>query len=401
MIPLEVLQGLAAKTPTKIILLVIDGLGGLPHPQTGLTELETAQLPNLDKLAAASVCGLIDPVGPGITPGSGAGHLALFGYDPIKFDIGRGALSAFGLDFPLQTNDIAARANFCTVDEDGIVVDRRAGRIPTEFNRELCEELRRIELPGVQLFVQTESGHRALIVLRGGSLSDKLTDTDPLLVGQPIKEAKPLAPEAKHTAEAVNTFSREARRVLKDRHPANAILLRGFAKRPQIPTFQELYQLTPAAIAAYPMYRGVARLVGMEALSTGSTVADEVQTVRDNFQKYDFLFVHVKYADTAGEDGDFARKVRVLEEVDASLPDLLRLKPEVLVVTGDHSTPAAIRSHSWHPVPFLLYSPWCIPDQLPSFTERALRSGSLGRFPAAEGMQLMLGYAQKLGRYGA
>ncbi len=401
MIPLEVLQGLAAKTPTKIILLVIDGLGGLPHPQTGLTELEAARLPNLDHLAGASVCGLIDPVGPGITPGSGAGHLALFGYDPIKFDIGRGALSAFGLDFPLQPNDVAARANFCTIDENGIVVDRRAGRIPTELNRELCEDLRRIQLPGVQLFVQTESGHRALIVLRGGNLSDRLTDTDPLLVGQPIKEAKPLAPEAKHTADIVNAFSREAQRVLKDRHPANAILLRGFAKRPQIPTFQELYQLTPAAIAAYPMYRGVARLVGMEALTTGNTVADEVRTLRENYRKYDYFFVHVKYADTAGEDGDFDRKVKVLEEVDASLPEILDLRPEVLVITGDHSTPAAIKSHSWHPVPFLLYSPWSIPDRLPTFSERAFRNGSLGRFPAVEGMQLMLGYAQKLGRFGA
>ena len=401
MIPLEVLQGLAAKTPSRIILVVIDGLGGLPHPSTGLTELETAELPNLDDLAGRSVCGMIDPVGPGLTPGSGAGHLALFGYDPIKFDIGRGALSAFGLDFPLQANDVAARANFCTIDESGIVIDRRAGRIPTELNRELCEELRRIEIPGVQIFVQTESGHRVLVVFRGSNLSDKVTDTDPLLVGQPIKEARPLAPEAKPTALIVNAFSKEAQRVLKDRHPANALILRGFAKHPNIPTFQELYKLNPAAVAAYPMYRGVARLAGMEALPTGSSIPDGVKTLRDNYDKFDFLFLHIKYADTAGEDGDFTRKVRVLEEIDANLPGILSLKPEVLVITGDHSTPAAIKSHSWHPVPFLLHSPWCIPDRLPSFDERTFRAGSLGRFPAVEGMALMLGYAQKLGRFGA
>jgi len=401
MVPLEVLQALAEKTPSKIVLVVVDGLGGLPNPATGLTEMQTARLPNLGALAGKSVCGLIDPVGPGITPGSGAGHLALFGYDPIRFDIGRGALSALGLDFPLQANDVAARMNFCTIDDKGVVSDRRAGRIPTEYNRELVEELRRIKIPGVQLFVETESGHRALVVFRGENLSDKLTDTDPLLVNHPIKEAEPLTPEAKHTADIANTFSREAQRVLKGKHPANAVLLRGFAKHPAIPTFEQLYKLTPAAIASYPMYRGVARLAGMEALTTGSALADELATLRANYANFDFFFLHVKYADTAGEDGDFDRKVRVLEEVDGLIPGILDLKPDVLVVTGDHSTPAPFKSHSWHPVPFLLNSAWCIPDNLPAFNEVAVRAGSLGRFPAVDGMSLMLGYAQKLSRYGA
>lgn len=401
MIPLEVLQGLSAKTASKIVLVVVDGLGGLPHPDTGLTELETAHLPNLDTIAGRSVSGLVDPVGPGISPGSGAGHLALFGYDPIRFDIGRGALSAFGLDFHLQANDLAARANFASVDEHEVVLDRRAGRIPTEYNRELSELLRQIHLPGVEIFVTTESGHRILLVFRGDNLSDRVTGTDPLLVGLPTRESEPLVPEAQRAADMVNAFSREARSVLAGKQPANAILMRGFAQKPDIPTFQQLYKLTPAAVAAYPMYRGVARLIGMEALPTGNSVAAEFQVVADNFAKYDYFFIHVKYADTAGEDGDFARKVKVLEEVDENMPILLDLKPDVLVVTGDHSTPAVLKNHSWHPVPFVLQATWCRPDRLPSFDERSVVAGSLGRFPAAEGMSLMMGYAQKLDRFGA
>lgn len=401
MIPLEVLRGLSAKTDSKIVLLVVDGLGGVPHPETGLTELETAKTPNLDAMAGESICGVTDPVAPGITPGSGAGHLALFGYNPIEFDIGRGALSAFGLDFVLEPNDVAARANFCTVNEDGIITDRRAGRISTELNKELCAELRKIRIPGVEIFIETESGHRALIVFRGEGLSDNLTDTDPLQVGQPIEKAIPLDATADHTAEVVNAFSDEALRVLANHHPANALVMRGFAKHPSIPTFQELYKLTPAAIAAYPMYRGVARLVGMEAVPTGNSIADEVRVLQDVYDRFDFFFVHIKYADTAGEDGDFARKVAVLEEVDAHLPEIRKLNPDVLVVAGDHSTPAALRSHSWHPVPFMLHARNCIPDRLPRFDERTARTGSLGRFPAAEAMTLMLGHAGKLGRFGA
>ncbi len=401
MIPLEVLQNLAEKTPSKIILMIIDGLGGMPNPETGLTELETANLPNLDAMAGRSIAGLSDPVGPGISPGSGAGHLALFGYDPIKYDIGRGALSAFGLDFHLEANDLAVRANFATIDDNGIVTDRRAGRIPTEYNRELAELLRQIKIPGVEVFVVTESGHRLLLVFRSDNLSDELTSTDPLIVNQPIREAEPVVPAAAHAAEVINAFSGEARRVLSGKHPANGILMRGFAKRPNIPSFQTLYKLTPAAVAAYPMYRGVARLIGMEALPTGNSIAAEFQVVADNFERFDFFFVHVKYGDTAGEDGDFSRKVRVLEEVDENMPTLLNLKPDVFVVTGDHSTPAVLKNHSWHPVPVMLQSPLCIPDKLPSFDERAVRGGSLFRFPAKEGMSLMLGYAQKLGRFGA
>ena len=402
MIPFEVFKELAMKTPTRIVVFIIDGLGGLPSPDNGKTELETAQTPNLDKLAASSICGLTDPVRPGITPGSGPAHLSLFGYDPLQYLIGRGALSAVGIGFHLQPNDVAARVNFATVDEQGRVTDRRAGRISTETNRRLVEMLRQIRLPGVETFVETESGHRAVVVLRGPGLSDELTDSDPQVVGQPPKTVEALASGAQKTAQLANDFLAQAARVLKDQHPANMILMRGFAKPPSIPSFYELYKLTPAAIAVYPMYRGLAKLIGMELLDVkGSSLADEIQALRDNFDRYDYFFLHWKAADTAGEDGDFSRKVSVMEEVDAHIPALLALEPDVLVVTGDHRTPSVLRSHSWHPVPFALHSRWVVPDGLPAFNERELARGSLGRFPAMEAMGLMMGYAQKLARYGA
>ncbi len=401
MISLELLSSLSMQTDSKIVLLVIDGLGGFPHPDTGLTELESAATPNLDALAARSIIGLSDPVGPGITPGSGAGHLALFGYDPITFDIGRGALSAFGLDFDLQPNDMAARANFATIDDSGVVTDRRAGRISTEYNQQLVAELNKIELPDVQVIAKTESGHRALVVFRGEGLGDQLTDTDPLLVGKEVRQATALSPDSEHSAHVVNLFSAKARKVLASMHPANGILMRGFAKHPQVPTLQEVYKLNPAAIAAYPMYRGVARLVGMKALAVSGEMGDEVNVLEQNWQHHDYFFVHIKYADSAGEDGDFARKVKVIEQTDELLPRILALNPDVLVVTGDHSTPAVLKNHSWHPVPLLLYSPNVIPDRITSFGERSARTGGLGHFPAREAMSLMMGYALKLNRYGA
>ena len=401
MIPFDIIRELSLKTPSRIVVTVVDGLGGLPLPDTGKTELETAKTPNLDSLAARSICGLTDPVRPGITPGSGPAHLSLFGYDPLEYLVGRGALSAVGVGFHLQPGDVAARVNFATVDEQGRVTDRRAGRISTETNCQLVEMLRQIRLPGVEIFVETESGHRAVVVFRGAGLSDQLTDSDPQVTGVPPKPVTALAPEAEPTAKLANQFLAQAAQVLKDRHPANTILMRGFAKPPRLPSLPELYKLTPAAIAVYPMYRGLAKLVGMEVLDTGSTTADEIRTLKQNYDRYDYFFLHIKAADTAGEDGDFARKAAVMEEVDSHLPAIEALNPDVLVVTGDHRTPAVLRSHSWHPVPFLLHSRWLVPDGLPAFSERELARGSLGRFPAVEAMGLIMGYAQKLARYGA
>jgi len=398
---LSLLQELAVAADSKIVLLVIDGLGGLPHPETGRTELEAAHTPNLDALARQGNLGLSIPVAPGITPGSGPGHLALFGYDPFRYTVGRGVLEALGIDFPLEEGDVAARGNFCTVDGQGLITDRRAGRISTEECARLCARLRDISLPGVRLFVEPVREHRFLLVLRGEGLSDRLTETDPQRVGLAPLPVKALEPEAELTARLANAFVEEARRRLADSHPANMLLLRGFAKRPSLPQMGEVFKLRAAAIAVYPMYRGLARLVGMTPIPTGETIREELATLRDHYRDYDFFYIHYKKTDTAGEDRDFQRKVAAIEELDAALPALLALAPDVIMITGDHSTPATYGSHSWHPVPFLFYSRWCRPDGLEHFDEEHCRRGSLGTFPAVQALPLALAHAGRLARYGA
>lgn len=396
------LRDLVVKNTTKIVMVVMDGLGGLPMQQGGLTELESARTPNLDALAASGICGLHEPIGPGITPGSGPSHLALFGYDPYKFEIGRGVLEAVGIDFPLTPQDLAARGNFCTVDAEGRITDRRAGRIATEASAKLAARLQaEVKLPGVQVFVAPVREHRFVLVLRGQNLVPALSETDPQALGVPPLPVKALAPEAAQTADLVNEFIEQARRILADAHPANMVLLRGFAKYPTIPTMEEVYGLRSAAIAAYPMYRGLAKLVGMAALPTGPDLADEFAALEKAWADYDFFYLHVKKTDSSGEDGDFAHKVEVIEEVDRLIPRLTALKPDVVVVTGDHSTPALLKSHSWHPVPFLLAAATCRPDLVKTFGERACTQGSLGRFPAVDIMPLALGHAQRLTKYGA
>jgi 2,3-bisphosphoglycerate-independent phosphoglycerate mutase len=401
MIPFELIQELSITSPSKIVLLVMDGLGGLPRPETGLTELATATKPNLDALARESICGLSVPVAPGITPGSGPAHLALFGYDPISCLVGRGVLSALGIGFPLEPTDLAARINFATINEQGLVTDRRAGRISTETNRQLVALLRQIRIPGVEIFVETESMHRAVVIFRGPNLSAKLSDTDPQRTGVPPLPVEPLDPEAQHSADVVNRFIAEAAKILKDHPPANYILLRGFAKYPHLPQFGDLYKLRAAAIATYPMYRGLGRLVGMDVLPTGEKFADEVAAARQHWANYDFFFIHYKYTDTTGEDGDFMAKVAAIEEVDQALPDLLALSPDVIAVTGDHSTPSLLRAHGWQPVPFMLRSRYEIPDAVEQFTERACQRGTLGRFPAQQVMLMLMANALKLEKYGA
>lgn len=400
-VPHELLHELIIETPSKIVLFVIDGLGGLPDPATGRTELESANTPSLDRLAARSICGLSEPVGAGIAPGSGPGHLALFGWDPIQNLVGRGALSALGVDFPLQPSDVAARINFATIDEAGNVSDRRAGRISTERNQQLVAMLRGVQVPGVQVLLETESEHRAVAVFRGAGLSDQLGDTDPQQTGVPPLVVAAHAPEAESTAERVNAWIAAARAALAEEHPANMVLLRGFAKHPDLGTFSSRYKLRAAAVAVYPMYRGLARLVGMTVLETGKTLADEFATVKAHWHDFEFFYVHLKAADAAGEDGDFARKVRILEEVDAKIGMLLDLKPDCLVITGDHATPARLRQHSWHPVPFILQSALELPDGCDRFGERACARGALGIFPAQAAMQLMLAASAKLTKYGA
>ncbi len=397
----ELIKPIARSSPTKIVLLVIDGLGGLPDPSTGKTELETANTPNLDKLAARGICGLIDPVSPGITPGSAPGHLGLFGYDPLKSNIGRGVLEAVGVDFDLQPGDVAARGNFCTVDEAGLITDRRAGRISTEKCTELCQLLGGLVIDKVKVFVQPVREHRFVAAFRGEDVRTEISDSDPQQIGVAPNVVTEQYVMARTTASVVNQFITKAKTILAEQSPANMVLLRGFSNRPDFPQMSEIYKLKPAAIASYPMYRGLARLVGMDVLETGTSIEDEFQTLARNYSDYDFFFLHVKGADSAGEDGDFARKVRVIEQVDSALPQLTSLQPDVIVVTGDHSTPALLKNHSWHPVPLLLCSEWCRPDTVSQFSESACIQGGLGRFPATQIMPLAMANALKLTKFGA
>ena len=398
---LDLMKELSITSPTKIILLVIDGLGGLPHDNSGLTELETACTPNMDKLASLGNCGLLQTVETGITPGSAPGHLGLFGYDPFVYTIGRGVLEALGMDFDLQSGDIAARGNFCTLDGNELISDRRAGRISTEEGKNLCHLLEGMEIDGVRIIVKAVKEHRLVAVFRGDGLNDKLSDADPQQTGVPPKEVAALAPGAQRTARIVNRFLAQARERLATHHPANMVLLRGFSKKPDFPTMADIYKLKATAIASYPMYRGLAKVIGMDVLKTGPTLADELYTLEQNYNNYNFFFIHIKGADAAGEDGDFKRKVSVIEEADRALPRLLTLKPDVVVITGDHSTPAAMAAHSWHPVPCLLYSAWCRPDRLAKFGESACRQGGLGQIPATSLMPLAMAHSLKLTKFGA
>ena len=400
MIDLEQLRDCYVSTPSKIVLLVVDGLGGLAHPDTGRSELETANLPNLDAMAQESACGLTTPVLPGVAPGSGPGHLALFGYDPLKYMIGRGALEALGIEAELLPGDVAARGNFCTVDHSGSLVDRRAGRIPTELSAPLCRRLDGIELDGVALDVFPVQDYRFVLRLRGEGLSERVSETDPQITGVPALEVTALEPAAKKTAQLVNQFVEQARRLLTEEERGNMVLLRGWAQLPSLPPMGEVYRLNPAAIAAYPMYRGLATVADMKIIPTGMSFSDEVETLRAHYDAHDFFFIHYKPADTAGEDGNFDAKVRALEALDPLIPQIRALNPDVFMVAGDHATPAIMAAHSWHPVPFMLNSTLTRGEGVASFDEKACGLGSIGRIPATNIMLLALSHSGKLTKFG-
>ncbi len=387
---------------TKIVMLVMDGLGGLPRQPGGKTELETAHTPNLDELAQHSDLGLTIPVAVGVTTGSGPGHLALFGYDPIAHQIGRGAMEALGAGFDLRPEDLAARGNFCSLDSLRRIADRRAGRLPTEISRQLIQLLLSIELPGVEVFIEPVREHRFALVLRGQGLGDALTETDPQSIGVAPLPVRATEPGSAKSAELLNRFIQSAGELLAGHQPANMITLRGFARLPALPSFQESYQLKAAATAIHGMYRGVARMVGMQVLDLESqTLEAEFSALERNWESFDFFYLHVKKVDTCGELGDFEGKVKAIEEVDAQLPRLIALKPDVIVVTGDHSTPSVLKAHSWHPVPLMICSPFTRSDELANFGERACSHGSLGMIRATEVMPLALANALRMAKYGA
>ena len=402
MIDFPYLNEICRKTDSKIVLLVVDGLGGLPHPETGRSELETAHIPNLDALASGSACGVTTPVAPGITPGSGPGHLALFGYDPLKYVIGRGVLEALGIGIDLGPDDIAVRCNFCTLDSDGVLTDRRAGRIPTHESAPLVEQLANITVPGVEVMVRPVQDYRFVVVIRGEGLGGEVTDTDPQRIGFAPLDPAGRSDAARRTARKAAQFIESARDILGGRDTANMILMRGFSRRPDWPAFGEAYSLDPGAVAAYPMYRGIASLLGMNVIPTGHDFDAELDTLSEHFDDHDFFFLHYKPADAAGEDGDFDAKVRTLEELDKRIPRLLDLGADVVAVAGDHSTPSTMAAHSWHPVPLLINSDTTNEGLgSPGFDERSCRSGYLGSFPATALPLLLLTHAGKLDKFGA
>ena len=389
------------KNSTKIVMYVGDGLGGLPQEPGGLTELETARTPNLDALAKTGVLGGSIPVLPGISPGSGPGHLGLFGYDPLQYLIGRGALEATGIGFELQEGDVAIRANFCTIDADGLITDRRAGRIPTAESAPLAIKLRQIKIPGVQVFVEPVKEHRFVVVLRGAGLLGNVLDTDPQITGVPPLEPVAINPESQIAADVAKEFVRQARELLAGEKKANCLTLRGFSGKPKLPSYEEVYGLRAAAIAVYPMYKGLARLVGMDIIGNAQTLAEQMTVLEENWSQYNFFFIHFKYTDSTGEDGNFAAKVKRTEEFDAAVPRITALHPDVLIVTGDHSTPSMLASHSWHPVPTLISAKYCRTDACEKFGERECVRGGLGQFESKHLMTLALANAGRLGKFGA
>ena len=401
MIPQKIMSSLSISTPSKIVLLLMDGVGGLSMGEG--TALEVARTPYLDALASEGTLGLTDPVSPGITPGSGPAHVSLFGYDPIKYQIGRGVLEATGINMRLDPSDVATRGNFASMDADGLITDRRAGRISTEENQRLVEILKKAirEIDGVEVIIQSVKEHRFVVVFRGEGLDGRIAGTDPQATGAVSLDPVPLDPAAKRTSEIVKEFIKRASQALEAERPANTMLLRGFSKLPDIPSMEELFHLNPAAIAAYPMYRGLASLVGMEILETGETIQSEFETLKKNWSGFDFFFLHIKKTDSYGEDGNFQKKVEVIEEVDRMIPGLVKLKPDVVAVTGDHSTPCLLKAHSWHPNPLLLWSRYVRSDQSRHFTEAECARGGLGRHPAVDLMPLLLANALKLEKFGA
>lgn len=386
---------------SKIVMLVADGLGGLPMEPGGKTELESANVLNLNRLATKGVQGASIPVKPGIAPGSGPGHLGLFGYDPIKYQIGRGALEATGIGLDLQPNDVAIRCNFCTIDADGKIVDRRAGRISSEESAPIAISLRQIKIPGIEIIIEPVKEHRFVVVFRGEGLGGNVSDTDPQKTGVPALDPVGHDAASKKTAEIAKQFLAQAKVLLAKEKKANFHTMRGFACKPALPTYKEVYGLKAAAIAVYPMYKGLAKLVGMDVIGKASTLEEQMDVLEQSWKDYDFFFIHFKYTDSTGEDGNFAEKVKRIEELDAILPRIEKLNPTVMIVTGDHSTPSYLKSHSWHPVPTLLVSDCCRPDPHKSFNESTCITGGLGHFEAQYLMTIALANAGRLGKYGA
>ncbi|MDA7511938.1 2,3-bisphosphoglycerate-independent phosphoglycerate mutase [Verrucomicrobia bacterium] len=403
----EMYDKLTLPTKAKIALVVLDGVGDIAIKENGyLTPLEAAKTPIMDKLSREAIQGRMTPVAPGVTPGSGPGHLALFGYDPVDTQVGRGVIEALGLGLELKAGDVAARANFCSLDADGLVTDRRAGRIETEECERLCAILSKKikKVSNTQIIIQPGKGHRFVVIFRGTGMEGPLNDTDPQREGLPIAESTPLDPSSKKAQKAaklIKAFYDKALPILKDERPANGFLMRGIAHQPDIPTFEERYKLKAACLAVYPMYKGLAQLVGMDKVEGPQSISEQFNRYLEEYDNYDFFFIHYKYTDMYGEDGNFEAKKKAIEELDEALPILLQKRPDVIAITGDHSTPCPMKGHSWHPQPVLLTSAFSGSDKLDRFTETGANIGSMGVFDAKFLIRHMQAHAMMFDKYGA
>ncbi|MDB4642071.1 2,3-bisphosphoglycerate-independent phosphoglycerate mutase [Verrucomicrobia bacterium] len=403
----EMYDKLTLPTKAKIALVVLDGVGDIAIKENGyLTPLEAAKTPIMDKLSREAIQGRMTPVAPGVTPGSGPGHLALFGYDPVDTQVGRGVIEALGLGLELKAGDVAARANFCSLDADGLVTDRRAGRIETEECERLCAILSKKikKVSNTQIIIQPGKGHRFVVIFRGTGMEGPLNDTDPQREGLPIAESTPLDPSSKKAQKAaklIKAFYDKALPILKDERPANGFLMRGIAHQPDIPTFEERYKLKAACLAVYPMYKGLAQLVGMDKVEGPQSISEQFNRYLEEYDNYDFFFIHYKYTDMYGEDGNFEAKKKAIEELDEALPILLQKRPDVIAITGDHSTPCPMKGHSWHPQPVLLTSAFSGSDKLDRFTETGANIGSMGVFDAKFLIRYMQAHAMMFDKYGA
>ena len=404
-------EDLVQENDKKIVMLVIDGLGDIPDPNHDYkTPLEVAKKPNIDKLVKKSVLGRIIPVHYGVTPGSGAGHLGLFGYDPRNYELGRGIMEALGLDLQIFPSDVTARGNFVTLDKESLLIKNRRGgpgkddRLPTAETRQRVEFLSDNvnKILSIEILLTPGLDHRFVSIFRGREMRCGLTDSDPGREELPILQIKALDSNSQVSAQIVNEFHARANKLLLAEYPyGNSMVMRGFSKRPSWPTMKQRYGLNCCAIAEYPMYRGLAQILGMDKVSTGSTPEDAFKSYLDIYKKYDFFFIHIKKTDSYGESGKFDEKVGVIESIDAAFPVLESKMPDVLVITGDHSTPVPMKAHSWHPVPLLIYSEFCGADQSKKFTENECNYGALSTFPSRHLMNIILANAGKLKKYQA
>lgn len=407
----------------RVLLIVIDGLGDRPHSSLKwLTPLQAAEIPNMDLMAAKGILGMQYPIAPGVPPGSDSGHLSLFGYDLRREYPGRGVFEA--LSEGVECRGVTFRANFSTVEEEGgklIVVDRRAGRIEEEDASSLASELGELSLLNGEVkarFVHTLE-HRGFLLLEGEGLSSSVTDVDPHEEGYYVLEPKPIEEGATKTAEALKEFLEVSYRILKDheinrrriaegKRPANFILLRGASSSAKLEPFSERWGFKPAAVAAGPMYKGIAKALGFDVFhpqgATGlpdSNFSAKISKALDLLEEFDFVYVHMKGTDVASHNKDPLLKVRVLERIDDSVEPLTDPSEDLLVViTGDHATPCSIGKHSGDPVPVLFYGKGLPRDDSSNFHELDAQVGGAGWFTGADMMQLILNYSDRALEYG-